>query len=71
MTAPPKRKRAPGAGRPRLPNARPVKVTSAYTPDEAEAIRALADGAPLATVQRAAMLAALPGEGDVADKATS
>ena len=52
----------PGAGRPKLPNARPIKVTSAYTPAEAEAIRVLASGAPLATVQRGAMLVAI-GEG--------
>lgn len=64
MTTPKKRGGTrPGAGRPATGNARPVKVTSAYTPAEAEAIRTLADGAPLATVQRAALLAVLPGEG--------
>jgi hypothetical protein len=70
MTSPPKKHGGPrpnSGPKPTAGTPRTVDITSAYTPDEAERLRAIAAGSPLAAVQREAVLARHPeiatGEG--------
>jgi hypothetical protein len=78
MTSPPKKHGGPrpnSGPKPTAGTPRTVDITSAYTPDEAERLRAIAAGSPLAAVQREAVLARHPeiatGEGPASSHGTN